>query len=546
MRLLTPPSTSDRSVLRPFNVTKSRAIRIVETQQKLEKDHSISPEDRLAAQLQGPCSNLRLVNIEARVKLSSSAEEAKQWAEDLMQAAYSNVKPYKKLKVLINPIGGTGKAMTLFPTRIRPVLEAAGCTLDVEVTKYVHHGLEIARKLSLEEKWDAIVCISGDGMLHEVLNGLAQREDAVEALQIPVAPIPTGSGNALAVNLLGATQGFNLALACLNVIKGRPMPLDVCSITRPSDSATSAEVKVKSSANHKSAAVPSDSTAVTKLPYDLHYSFISQAIGLMADVDLGTEDMRSLGETRFVIGYIGGMITNRECEADVFVKLGDKGTLDKEVMRERLLSCNNGTSSPSIGQNGSAQTKSVSNLHNGPVTDPLPEADTIPMLNIQDKSWPSPLVDTILDDNAKKQINQADQWYRFPAPISALYAGKIPYVARDVLQFPLSLPGDGCVDVALALHEGGRKAALRTLGVAEKGGIPYDAAVVYMKVQAYRVVPRLAAGHKRLKRGGLISIDGEHWPYKSFQVEVNPSVQLRVLSLYGKWSVPLPSTSKVS
>lgn len=33
-------------------------------------------------------------------------------------------------------------------------------------------------------------------------------------------------------------------------------------------------------------------------------SFLSQTVGLMADLDLGTEHLRWMGDTRFVIGYI--------------------------------------------------------------------------------------------------------------------------------------------------------------------------------------------------------------------------------------------------
>lgn len=35
-------------------------------------------------------------------------------------------------------------------------------------------------------------------------------------------------------------------------------------------------------------------------------SFMSQCVGLMADLDLGTEHLRFLGATRFVYGYLRG------------------------------------------------------------------------------------------------------------------------------------------------------------------------------------------------------------------------------------------------
>jgi sphingosine kinase len=59
----------------------------------------------------------------------------------------------------------------------------------------------VAQQLPLD--YDCIVAVSGDGLIHECLNGLADRPDAEDALKIPIAPIPAGSANALCVNVLG-------------------------------------------------------------------------------------------------------------------------------------------------------------------------------------------------------------------------------------------------------------------------------------------------------------------------------------------------------
>ena len=64
------------------------------------------------------------------------------------------------------------------------------------------------------------------------------------------------------------------------------------------------------------------------------------------------------------------------------------------------------------------------------------------------------------------------------------------------------------VDMALMLHGGGRAGKLRAINDAEKGVVVYDEAMIYLKVEAYRVTPRLPAGDPRLKKGGLMSIDG--------------------------------------
>jgi len=36
------------------------------------------------------------------------------------------------------------------------------------------------------------------------------------------------------------------------------------------------------------------------------FSFLSQCVGLMADLDLGTEHMRWMGSNRFLYGYLRG------------------------------------------------------------------------------------------------------------------------------------------------------------------------------------------------------------------------------------------------
>ena len=77
----------------------------------------------------------------------------------------------------------------------------------------------MVKGLSLGD-FDAIVTVSGDGLIHEVLNGLAQHEDPLTALGIPLAPIPAGSGNGLSLNLIGIEHGFDSASAALNVVKG--------------------------------------------------------------------------------------------------------------------------------------------------------------------------------------------------------------------------------------------------------------------------------------------------------------------------------------
>jgi sphingosine kinase len=99
-----------------------------------------------------------------------------------------------------------------------------------------HHGHAHDIAKDLATNYDAVVAVSGDGLVHEVLNGFAEHVDPIKAFSIPVAPIPTGSGNGLSLNLLGLEvsgskyhqvklshafqDGFDVTKAALNAIKG--------------------------------------------------------------------------------------------------------------------------------------------------------------------------------------------------------------------------------------------------------------------------------------------------------------------------------------
>lgn len=143
-----------------------------------------------------------------------------------------------------------------------------------------------------------IAIASGDGGVNEVLNGLAHRPDGCKALRIPIAPLPTGSGCASCNNLLGPENAFNIPLATLNIIKGQPMHVDLQSILL----------------------LPSRERRV---------SFLSIALGLMVDLDLGTENIRWMGDARFVYGFIRGAVQNKPCKARVRLEIIED---DKEVM----------------------------------------------------------------------------------------------------------------------------------------------------------------------------------------------------------------------
>ncbi|KAJ4487911.1 ATP-NAD kinase-like domain-containing protein [Lentinula aciculospora] len=397
---------------------------------------------------------LELVHLDGQVE-EGKADAARNLANTTMEWAYRDIKPNRRLKVLINPHGGVGKAVAVFNKLVEPVLRTAGCSLDVVHTKKKGDAYEIAKILPLTE-FDALLTVSGDGLIHEVLNGFANHSCPRKALQTPVAPIPTGSGNGLSLNLLGIEDGFDVVAASLNAIKGSPMAVDVFSFTQ----------------NGKRT-----------------ISFMSQALGLMADVDLGTEDLRWMGDSRFLYGLFRGLIKFKPCDVKLSYKVVEQ---DKRKMFENLNSRRSAGGSESIS----------------------------PQIQDENLALPEP----------KINLEETEGWITFSEPLLYLYAGKGPYVGRDFMAFPVSLPDDGLIDiVAQSVKNFSRTDVVASFGGAPKGELYWNDNLHYLKAKAYRIKP--------LAKKGYLSVDGESYPFEEFQVEVLPRLAT-LLSSHGFYNAP--------
>lgn len=188
---------------------------------------------------------------------------AEAWIARLLDRAYGSSQRQKRIKVLINPFGGQGGAVKTYHKSVAPILAAARCELDVQKTEHQGHGIEIAQNMDIEA-YDVVACCSGDGIPHEVWNGLGKRPDAARALhKIAVAQLPCGSGNAASLNFNGTDSP---SLAALAIVKGLRTPLDLSSVSQGNER---------------------------------FLSFLSQSVGIVAETDLATEHLRWMGSARF-------------------------------------------------------------------------------------------------------------------------------------------------------------------------------------------------------------------------------------------------------
>ncbi|XP_044497285.1 sphingosine kinase 1 isoform X2 [Mangifera indica] len=171
----------------------------------------------------------------------------------------------KSLFIFLNPFGGKKTASKIFLDNVKPLLEDADIQFTLEETTRQLYAKDVAKGLDLS-KYDGIVCVSGDGILVEVVNGLLEREDWRVAIKMPLGVIPAGTGNGMVKSLLDSVgepcKAYNATLA---IIRGHKRSLDVATILQ----------------------------GETKF-----YSVLMLAWGLVADIDIESEKYRWMGSTR--------------------------------------------------------------------------------------------------------------------------------------------------------------------------------------------------------------------------------------------------------
>ncbi|KAG2650179.1 hypothetical protein PVAP13_1NG244200 [Panicum virgatum] len=84
--------------------------------------------------------------------------------------------------------------------------------MEVVKTTHAGHAKSLISTSDFSTCPNGVVCVGGDGIVNEVLNGLLLRSDRTEAVSNPVGIIPAGSDNSLVCTVLGA--GVWILLNC--------------------------------------------------------------------------------------------------------------------------------------------------------------------------------------------------------------------------------------------------------------------------------------------------------------------------------------------
>ncbi|XP_073800142.1 sphingosine kinase 1 [Danio rerio] len=210
--------------------------------------------------------------------------EAERWARAIRNrpgntrgVLFSEVRRACGVMVLVNPQSGRGQAMAQYNGHVQRMLTEADIPHTLVITERQNHARDLVRSTDLSQ-WDALIILSGDGLLFEVVNGLMERPDWEKAIQTPLGILPGGSGNALAASVHHYTRaspvwGEDLLTSCgFLLCKGLVSGLDLISVQLSSGARL--------------------------------FSFLSLAWGFVADVDIESETFRQIGALRFILGTL--------------------------------------------------------------------------------------------------------------------------------------------------------------------------------------------------------------------------------------------------
>ncbi|XP_038123116.1 sphingosine kinase 1-like [Cyprinodon tularosa] len=450
-----------------YPLKKRRWVKAAPARQRVEQCF------RLAA-LQDPRANLEEAEKWARAVQERSARQ-----QHLRDGALLSSLPRPcRLMLFVNPQSGKGKALTLYNSHIQPMLSEAGVIPTLIITERQNHAREKVREADLSQ-WDALVIISGDGLLHEVINGLLERADWEEAIRTPLGILPGGSGNALAASVhyySGVSQvtSEELLVSCgFLLCKGQVSHMDLVSLHLSSNQRL--------------------------------FSFLSLAWGFVADVDVESEKYRHAGAARFTVGTLVRLASLR-------------------IYKGRLayLPASRGSSTDKGLQNGAAACSTPSSA-------PRPLEDSFPNTCHSNNSLKLRRSEGRCPQSAPKDVHgppdsllpPLDQplpsdWVLVPQEDFVLMLAMFQsHLAEDLLAAPDARLDDGVIHLFYVTAGISRKALLRLFLAMEKGA-HLDTncqQLVHVKVRALRLEPGSGKG--------VITVDGEVVDYGPIQAEVH-------------------------
>ncbi|KAJ9566441.1 hypothetical protein OSB04_002407 [Centaurea solstitialis] len=332
----------------------------------------------------------------------SLSEDSRRNLCDKIQGCIDSLGRPKKLFIFVNPFGGNKSAAKVFTEDVKPILEDANIEYTVQETKYQLHAKEVSHTLDLA-KYDGIICVSGDGILVEVVNGLLEREDWQAALKMAIGVIPAGTGNGMIKSLLDSVgQPCTAAYAMLAAIRGHKRSLDVATIWQGD----------------------------TRF-----FSVLMLAWGLIADIDIESEQYRWMGSAR--MDFYG---------------------LQRILRLRRYNGCISFVPAPGFEDVGEPSSLGVESMET---------------LKAQQYGYEGPKVEL-----------GSSRWRKLNGPFISIWLHNVPWAAENTMAAPNAKFDDGFLDL-IVMRDCPKLALISLMSEMSNGHYVKSPHVLYIKLQNY-------------------------------------------------------------
>jgi len=123
-----------------------------------------------------------------------------------------------KLLMLVNPVAGKKRGDDV-ARKALDIFQRQGVEIKSCYSEYPGHLIKVAQQ-EVNENWDGIVAVGGDGTLFEVVNGMTRGN---ADLPVPLGVLPVGTGNSFSRDL--SINSFDDAVG--NIINGKTRKVDL-------------------------------------------------------------------------------------------------------------------------------------------------------------------------------------------------------------------------------------------------------------------------------------------------------------------------------
>jgi sphingosine kinase len=500
----TPPAVTEcMLVYRPIKSTSGRISVIVFTAPRPAppcEDSVASPVLAMVLPGQAPPASSSTGNDNKQRKAPpDAAYQLYKLQDHLFGAAF----PYgpQHFTALISPVSGKGEGPEIWEQVAVPLLRASPHKYSVILTTHRGHAEEYAERALLQPN-EVLVAVGGDGMAHEVVNGLNKRAesepplmDAIAARRPRVALFPTGSGCALA-KTLEVIEPIDAAMALLH---SESTPLDLMDlgfepVTRLAAGKHKKDPRVE---------MPAEEITVPR-----RVAFLSVNLAFGAAVDIESEVYRWMGNARFTFYAVKKIlpsvpsypVTVRYLPATVAdLHRAGHGVADAQAAPhntplDTVARVTSGCQPFSLANDLRAAERQRNDAASA---SPPPRVDVRPARD----GDAADAGETVAVPVSQQQGE--DGWVTLEqSDFVFIILCNIPWIARDMFAAPYGHVNDMCMDLIFAGPGVGRSNLVKALIDMEEGKHITNPKMRYVKCRACEIIPR----------DGLISIDGEKFP----------------------------------